>query len=402
MHVNRRLSALLESFNHPSLPGIDLSLERILQLLAALGHPEQRLPPIIHVAGTNGKGSTIAFMRAMLEAQGKKVHVYTSPHLVRFNERIVVAGKPISDYVLTNILEQLQGVAKDIPVTFFEATTVVAFIAFSRRRADYLLLEVGMGGRLDATNVITPVASVITPIALDHQEFLGNDLATVAREKAGIIKDSVPVITGNQPPAVRKIIEEAALLHGSKLVIVDTPWTTVTGLEGDHQRSNAALAVAALHTLGAVTDKAIAVGLRQAAWPARLQRLKDGPLTDAVGAVWLDGGHNAHAAAAIAAWAKTKRHPIMLLCGLMARKDAAAYFAPLADQFDHVITMPIPGASDSQDPTVLAQVARKAGLSVEVATDLEAAILLLKRYKPATVLVAGSLYLAGEILKTHE
>lgn len=402
MHVNRRLNALLTGFNHPSLPGIDLSLDRVVELLAALGHPELRLPPVIHVAGTNGKGSTIAFMRAMLEAQGKKVHVYTSPHLVHFNERIVVAGKTISDFVLTGILEQVQHAAKDIPVTFFEATTVAAFIAFSRRRADYLLLEVGMGGRLDATNVITPVASVITPVALDHQEFLGPDLAAIAREKAGIIKDGVPVITGQQPLAVHNVIEQTALRHAARLVVVKAPYTGTPGLEGEHQRDNAALAIAALQAIGAVTEKAISAGLKQAVWPARLQRLKEGPLTDIGSAVWLDGGHNAHAAGAIATWAKTKRRPLMLVCGLMARKDAAAYFAPLKDCFDHVITIPIPGSDDSQDPELLAQTAREAGLSVEVAGDLNGAMALLKRYKPATVLVAGSLYLAGEVLKTHE
>lgn len=402
MHVNSRLAALLEGFNNPSLPGIDLSLDRVEQLLAALGHPETRLPPIIHVAGTNGKGSTIAFMRAMLEAQGKKVHVYTSPHLVRFNERIVVAGKMISDYVLTDVLEQVQQAAKDIPVTFFEATTAAAFLAFSRRRADYVLLEVGMGGRLDATNVITPVASVITPVALDHQEFLGNDLATIAKEKAGIIKNSVPVIIGTQAPAARKVIEEAALRQCARLVVAEGPTQLTAGLEGEHQRHNAAVAIATLQTIGAVDDKAIAAGLKQAAWPARLQRLKEGPLTDIVNNVWLDGGHNAHAAAAIAAWAATKRQPLMLVVGLMARKDADAFFKPLAHVVDYVITIPIPGAEDAQDPMVLLNAAKTAGIAGESAPSLKAAMMILKRYKPATVLVAGSLYLAGEVLKTHE
>lgn len=402
MHVNRRLAALLEGFNNASLPGIDLSLDRIERLLAAIGHPEQRLPPVIHVAGTNGKGSTIAFMRAMLEAQGKKVHVYTSPHLVRFNERIVVAGKMISDYALIGVLEQVRQAAKDIPVTFFEATTVAAFLAFSRRRADYVLLEVGMGGRLDATNVAPPIASVITPVAMDHQEFLGGDLASIAREKAGIIKAGVPVITGVQAPAVRKVIEETAIRLGAKLIVADMPSYIKAGLEGEHQRYNAALAIATLQTLCLVDDRAIAAGLARAVWPARLQRLKDGPLTDIVDYVWLDGGHNAHAAQAIAAWAKKQRHPLMLVCGLMARKDANAFFKPLAGAIDHLIAIPIPNADDTQEPAVLLEAAKRAGISGEAAPSLNGAMRVLKRYKPATVLVAGSLYLAGEVLKTHE
>lgn len=401
MHVDPRLAGILQSLNNPSLPGIDLSLDRVVQLLAALDDPHTKLPPTIHVAGTNGKGSTIAFMRAMLEAQGKRVHVYTSPHLVHFNERIMLAGEIIADDALLALLQEVQAAAKNIPVTFFEATTAAAFLAFSRTPSDYLLLEVGMGGRLDATNLVTPIASVITPVAIDHQEFLGPDLVTIASEKAGIIKPSVPVLTGSQVPAVLKVIEEAAVRLGSKLVIVDAPSSIAISLTGEHQRSNAALAVATLQTITKISDAAIAKGLASAYWPARLQKLVRGPLTE-VATAWLDGGHNAHAAAAIAAWARTQPKPLWMICGLMARKDAASFFAPLAGAVDCIITIPITGSDDAQDAAMLAQVAQQAGLHAAPVADLKAAIAALKRGKPATVLAAGSLYLAGELLKTHE
>lgn len=401
MHVNPRLAALLESLNNPSLPGIDLSLARVETLLAALGNPQERLPPTIHVAGTNGKGSTIAFMRAMLEAAGKCVHVYTSPHLVHFNERIVLGGKTIDDAALLALLEEVKAAARDIPVTFFEATTVAAFLAFSRVTADYLLLEVGMGGRLDATNLVMPVASVITPVALDHQEFLGADLATIAAEKAGIIKPHVPVFTAAQAPAVMRVIEETAVRLGAALTVADTPPCIVPALAGEHQRANAALAIATLQGVAPLPDGAIAQGLAQVRWPARLQPLRSGPLAS-VAPAWLDGGHNAHAAAAIAQWARGQPKPLWMVCGLMARKDAAAFFAPLKGAVDHVVTIPIAGADDAQDAASLARYAQDAGLSAEPADDLSAALTLLKRGKPATVLAAGSLYLAGEVLKTHE
>ncbi len=401
MHVDPRLAAILESLNNPSLPGIDLSLARVEQLLAALGNPQKHLPPTIHVAGTNGKGSTIAFMRAMLEAAGKRVHIYTSPHLVHFNERIVLAGEIIADDALLELLKEVQKAAKDIAVTFFEATTAAAFLAYSRTPADYLLLEVGMGGRLDATNLVTPIASVITPVAIDHQEFLGPDLATIAAEKAGIIKPRVPVMTGLQVPVVLKVIEETAVRLGAKLVVADAPSCIVPKLAGEHQRANAALAIVTLQAVAPVPDAAIAMGLNTVRWPARLQKLARGPMTD-IAPAWLDGGHNAHAANAIAAWAKTQPKPLWMVCGLMARKDAVAFFAPLKGGVDHVITIPIAGADDAQDAVTLVEAARSVGLSAEPAVDFSAALAALKRGKPATVLAAGSLYLAGELLKTHE
>lgn len=401
MHVDPQLAAVLESLNNPSLPGIDLSLTRVEQLLAALNNPQNRLPPIIHVAGTNGKGSTIAFMRAMLEAAGKRVHVYTSPHLVHFNERIVLAGEVIDDDALLRLLKEVQVAAKDIAVTFFEATTAAAFLAFSRAPADYLLLEVGMGGRLDATNLVTPIASVITPVALDHQEFLGSNLAAIAAEKAGIIKPHVPAIAGVQAPAAMQVIEQTAVRLGANLIVADAPDCIQPGLVGEHQRANAALAIATLQAVANISDTAIAAGLASVRWPARLQKLVQGPLTE-IAPAWLDGGHNAHAAAAIAAWAKTQPRPLWMVCGLMARKDATAFFAPLNGAIDHVITIPITEAADAQNADILAQAARAVGLSAQPTSDFAAALELLKRGKPATVLVAGSLHLAGEVLKTHE
>lgn len=398
MHVNPSLAAMLQRLNNPSLPGIDLSLDRVKQLLAALGNPQLALPPTIHVAGTNGKGSTIAFMRAMLQAQGKRVHVYSSPHLVHFNERIVLAGATIGDDALLAVLQEIEAAAHDIPVTFFEATTAAAFLAFSRTPADYLLLEVGMGGRFDATNVITPIASVITPVALDHQEFLGPDIASIAAEKAGIIKHAVPVITGAQTPEAMKVIQRVAAANMAPLIVADVPDCIQPALAGAHQRANAALAIATLQAVADISDSAIAEGLAQAHWPARLQRLTRG----AFAPCWLDGGHNAHAAEAIAAWAETQPKPLWMVCGLMARKDATAFFRPLHGVVDHVITVPIPGADDAQDAGILAQTAADLGISAEAASGLDTALEQVKRGKPATVLIAGSLYLAGELLKTHE
>lgn len=423
MHVNPRIAALLQGLNNPSLPGIDLSLVRMQELLAALGHPEQHMPPVIHVAGTNGKGSTIAFMQAMLEAAGRRVHRYHSPHLVTFNERILLAGQPISDGELEEYLQQVSVIATSVPVTFFEATTAVAFLAFAQHQADILLLEVGMGGRLDATNLIPPPrACVITPIGLDHQEFLGADIAAIAAEKAGILKPGVPCIVGAQPLEAMQLIEVRAAELQAPLYRFGDEWhyeydaqgvvlhwgdrTLVLGepaLAGAHQQHNAALAAMVLAVTGMADDAALAQGTAQALWPGRLQQITRGPLVEQWGRpFWIDGAHNAHASMALAAWAARQPQPVVMVCGLMARKDAAAFFAPLADVAAEIITVPIPGHSDAQHAAVLADQARGAGCRSHAAADMAAALTGLERYNSATLLVAGSLYLVGEILKNHE
>ena len=401
MHLNPAIDALLRCLNHPALPGIDLTLDRMQKLLAALGHPESKLPPVIHVAGTNGKGSTIAFMRAMLEADGKCLHTYTSPHLVRFNERILLAGEPISDEFLLEILQRVTELTTEIPATFFEATTAAAFLAMAQVPADVALIEVGLGGRLDATNVVTPIASVITPIGLDHQEYLGGTLAAIAAEKAGIIKPGVPVIAAVQQPEAAAVIEQEARGKSAPLHWA-FPLKAHLSLEGAHQYENAGLALATLQAVMPVSAEAVERGLGEACWPARLQKITRGPLVEEFGEFWLDGAHNAHAARALGSWARTQSHPVLLVCGMLQRKDAEAFFLELKGSVDQIIAIPVPGAADTQSPEDLCEEAKKAGLKADHAAGLDELAEKVKRYRPATVIAAGSLYLAGELLKTHE
>ncbi|PZP84197.1 MAG: bifunctional folylpolyglutamate synthase/dihydrofolate synthase [Azospirillum brasilense] len=406
MHVNPAIAALLAQLNNPSLPGIELSLGRMQALMAALGNPQLHLPPTVHVAGTNGKGSTIAFLRAMLEASGKRVHVYTSPHLVHFNERIRLAGNEISDAQLLPHLQRVASMAATHPVTFFEATTAAAFLAFAENPADVLLLEVGMGGRLDATNLVPqPVASVITPVAMDHQEFLGSTLAAIAAEKAGIIKQAVPVFSAVQQPAAAEVIAQAANALDAPLQVVPAEPCIQPGLAGEHQKQNAALAIAVAQQVFALDDDAIRQGLAQAHWPARLQKLRHGPLVAAWqghGDVWLDGGHNAHAATMLADWATRQPAPVLMVLGLMARKDAAAFLKPLRGAVQEIACIAIPGDEACHAPQALAETATALGFTAVAHGSASDAVQAWKRYKAATVLIAGSLYLAGEILKTHD
>ncbi len=427
MHLNARIAALLDGFNNPLLPGIDLSLTRMVQLLAALGNPEQRLPPVIHIAGTNGKGSTLAFLRAIYTAAGYRVHAYTSPHLVRFNERILLAGSEISDAYLEQLLAQVSAAAQRIPVTFFEATTAAAFLAFSQHHADVLLLETGLGGRLDATNVVAaPIATILTPVDYDHMEFLGETLGQIAAEKAGILKRSAACFVGAQWPEAREVIKRAARAHAGRLVLYGRDWeyqamadgsvTVLSGtqrwvlpppaLVGTHQHHNAALAsvVALGVTQLPVSPEALARGVAEAYWPARLQRLSHGALVTAWGArgaVYLDGGHNAHAARALEGWIKAQNQPVTLMLGMMQRKDADAFLRPLAPLLAGVIAVPIPG-TPCYDPAALAQLARDHGVAqVGVAETLEAAPTLMNGAEKGVLLIAGSLFLAGEVLKNH-
>ena len=413
---------------------IDLVLDRIQRLLAALGHPEKKLPPVVHVAGTNGKGSVCAYLRAMLEANGYRVHVYTSPHLVRFNERIRLAGSLISEEELSAVLEECERVNDGAPITFFEITTAAALLAFSRQPADAAILEVGLGGKYDATNVIEkPAAICITPVALDHQEFLGTSLAGIAAEKAGIIKAGVPCIVGPQPDEAREVIvragdrlgaplfvygedfhaheERGRLVYQDENGLLDLP---LPKLQGRHQIANAAVAIAALRRVSRhwAREAAIERGLRTVEWPARMQRLLRGPLVDAApkGAeVWLDGGHNPHGAAALAqSMADLEERapkPLYLVCGMLRTKDALGFLSAFRGLARHVSTLAVPGEEASLGAGALYDEARAAGLEATPADSLDDAMMQVAAWAqareaegPPRVLICGSLYLAGHVL----
>jgi dihydrofolate synthase/folylpolyglutamate synthase len=425
MHLNPAIAAQLEALNNPSLPGIDLSLERVWKLLAALGNPHEKLPPVIHIAGTNGKGSTLAFLRAIYEAQGYRVHAYTSPHLVRFNERIVIAGAEVSDDYLQQLLARVAAAARDIPVTFFEATTAAAFLAFAEHSADLVLLETGMGGRLDATNVVAkPIATIITPIDYDHMEFLGDTLAAIAEEKAGIMKRDVPCFVAEQKPEAREVLKRAARKAGARLHLHGRDWSAdvkanslevlsadarwempFPALQGVHQYHNAALASVVAMGLEAlpVTLENVVKGILQARWPARLQRLSQGPIVQAWagrGHVYLDGGHNPHAAMVLRAWAISHPQPLTLIVGMMQRKDALGYLKPLAEVIPQLCAVSITG-HDAYDPFLLAQRAREAGFKEAFACEWGEFPARLSQLPSGDLLIAGSLFLAGEVLKNH-
>lgn len=402
---------------------IDLSLDRIHALLAAVGNPQDRLPPVVHVAGTNGKGSTVALLRAMAEAQGLSVHVYTSPHLVRFNERIRLAGRLIEDQDLAEILDRLEAVDGDITATVFEMTTAAALVAMAETPADLALIEVGLGGVLDATNVITtPRLSVIAPIDLDHAEFLGTELSGIAREKAGILKSGRPAVIARQPDEAFAEIEAQAARVGAPLQVMGRDFDAWAerggltyqgedrlldlpqpGLTGPHQIANAGLAVAAALELG-FSDAAIAKGLKSARWPARMQALTAGRYADQarrVGAeLWLDGGHNPHAARAVADAVMQldlrSPRPLALIVGMLANKDAAGFFEAFRLTGAPAFTVGFEGAC--HDPAELARAAQQAGLRAQPAPSVEAALNAALREGAGRALICGSLYLAGEVL----
>lgn len=411
---------------HPKV--IDLSLDRVLALLDKLGRPQDRLPPVVHVAGTNGKGSTVATLRAIAEAAGLTVHVYTSPHLVRFAERVRVAGRILDDAELLALLEEVEEVNCGEPITFFEVTTAAAFLAFARIPADLVILETGLGGRLDASNVVSrPALTIITPIAMDHESFLGDTLAAIAGEKAGILKPGVPcVVAGQQPEAMAVIAARAAVLGapllregpdfqgrkdaGDGALLFGALRLPPPALAGDFQYRNAGLALAAAHKLAALgvlpplTLDILGRGLTSIQWPARLQRLTRGPLVEALPEgweLWLDGGHNPHAANAIAAHAEGWRdRPLLALFGMLNNKDVDGYFAPLAGRFTALRAVAIPGEANTLGAEDAAQAARRHGCAdSQPAPSLESALQdLLAQPGPARVLICGSLYLAGVVL----
>ncbi len=412
---------------HPK--AIDLSLGRLERLLHALGEPHLALPPVIHVAGTNGKGSTVAFLRAMGEAAGLSVHVFTSPHLVRFAERIRLAGTLISDDHLTEVLARTERANAGAPITFFEITAAAAFLCFAETPADLLVLEVGLGGRFDATNVIPPPrVAVIAPVDYDHREFLGDDLAGIAREKAGILKPGSRGVVAHQAEAARAAIAAEGERTGVPLLMAGRDWDgwaehgrlalsldgrmldlPAPSLPGAHQIGNAALAAVAALAFDdpRLDEAAVARGVASATWPARLQRLSAGPLAALAQArgsdLWLDGAHNPHAARALADFARGLHardgRPLALVVGLLANKDAAGVFSAFAGLDAEIVCTGFDAAA-AADPDALAQTARRLGLRARAARTVTQAVeAALGGDGPAPhVIVCGSLYLAGEVL----
>jgi dihydrofolate synthase/folylpolyglutamate synthase len=416
--ILKRLSQL-----HPKL--IDLSLDRMMPLLAELGDPQEHLPPTIHVAGTNAKGSTIAYLRAFLEAAGKSVHVYNSPHLVRFNERIRLAGTLVDTRRLNATLEHVETVNAGRPITFFEITTVSALLLYAETPADYLLLETGMGGTYDTTNVIRqPLGTIITPIDLDHQAFLGNTVAEIAVSKAGIFKRGSKAVIGLQREEARPVLDRAArrlsivpvwqgedfhcsrqdgrLVFQDENGLLDLP---PPALLGTHQFENAALAIAASRHFGLPIDNAaFERGLRNVTWPARLMPLH-GKLRDLLPAgaeLWLDGGHNAHGAAALAValaeMNQRRKAPLVLIMGMMNTRAPADFLAPFKGMLSEVLTLTIPGETNAHGADFITREARKMGFEARPMRSVVTALKAAAELPDARVLICGSLYLAGDVL----
>lgn len=408
---------------HPKI--IDLTLDRLTRLLDALGNPERAVPPVIHIAGTNGKGSTQAMIRAGLESQGLRVHAYTSPHLARFHERIRLAGELISEPALAALLDECEAANGGANITFFEITTAAAFLAFARTPADFTLLEVGLGGRLDATNVIDqPRLSIITPVSIDHQQYLGETLPEIAGEKAGIIKRGVPVIVGPQDEAGLAVIEARAARLGAPVLAYGQHWHVaeengrmiyqderglldlpLPNLPGPHQIVNAGAAITALRALG-LDDTACDAAVTRAEWPARMQRLRQGPLAQSAPGVelWLDGGHNPAGGIAVAATlARMPARPTHLICGMLNTKDVTGYLRPLAAQAISLTAVSIPGEANTLPAAETEAAARAAGFArTASAPGVAEALAQIAAADPqARVLICGSLYLAGQVLKQN-
>ena len=436
-----RSDAILERLMALHPKKIDLSLDRLTVLLERLGRPQDRLPPVIHVGGTNGKGSTIAFLRAMLEAAGKRVHVYTSPHLVRFHERIRLAraggGRFVDEADLSATLEACEKVNDGAPITFFEMTTAAALQLFAERPADVLLLEVGLGGRFDATNVVdAPLASVITPVSMDHVEFLGDTIDKIAFEKAGIFKRDSPAILGFQSDAALAVLEREARRAGAPLLVADRDFfireehgrllfededglldLPLPRLVGRHQQQNAAVAVAVLRRvaaeigLGDQDTDAIERGLQTVDWPARLQRLSKGDLAGLAptgSELWLDGGHNEDGGRALgqamADLEEKAPRPLVVICGTLTTKDTSAFLRSFAGLAQEVLAVPVEGEQASRPARDVAACALVAGLPAAACQSVEQALGFLKARSwpvPPRILIGGSLYLAGAVLAAN-
>ena len=407
---------------HPKV--IDLTLDRVWRLLSAVGDPQDHLPPVIHVAGTNGKGSTQAMIRAGLEQGGSVVHAYTSPHLARFHERIRLAGDLITEPALTDVLDRCYHANGTDPITYFEITTVAALLAFAETPADYTLLEVGLGGRLDATNVVArPALTIITPVDLDHQQYLGNTLAAIAGEKAGIIKRGVACVVGPQHPESMDVIEAVAARNGAPLLAYGQHWHVSTerdrliyqdesglldlplpNLPGPHQVMNAGAAIAALRHLGR-DEAACEAAITRAYWPARMEKLTKGALVDlaAPAELWLDGGHNPAAGVALAATLRAQSpRPTHLICGMLNTKDIAGYLRPLAGIAQSLTAVSIPGEANTIPAEDTARFAADVGLPASTAANVQDAITAIRAAHPqARILICGSLYLAGHVMREN-
>ncbi len=428
------LGELIERLSSLHPRSIDLGLDRMHRLLERLDHPERKLPPVIHVAGTNGKGSTVAYLRAILEAAGLRVHAFTSPYLVRLNESYRLGraggGTLVGDDELKAALTECERANAGDPVTLFEIKTAAAFLLFARHPADVTLLEVGLGGRLDSTNVIdAPLATVLTPISMDHMEFLGDTLTAIAGEKAAIIKRKVPVVCAEQPAEALAVIEAQAKAMRAPLFAANEAWhvgvehgrlvyqddrglldLAAPRLFGRHQFYNAGLAIATLRAIDAfrISNAAFEAGIVNAEWPARMQRLSSGALVEQGPQgceIWLDGGHNAEGgrvvAAALGDLEERVSRPLVLIVGMMANKDARAFLANFAGLTRHIIVVPIPGQDKAMAPSDLADAARVLGMRVEISDGVEAALASIARLAyevPPRILITGSLYLAGHVL----
>ena len=401
---------------------IDLTLDRMFRILEALGDPHLAIPPSVLFAGTNGKGSTLAMVRAGLEGAGKVCHAYTSPHLAWFHERIRIAGELITEAALAELLAEVEEINGTEPITYFEITTAAAFRAFARTPADYTLLEVGLGGRLDATNVVTPQVSVITPVSLDHEAFLGDTVGKIAFEKAGILKRGVPAVIGPQTDEGLAVIEEQAERVGAPLHVCNRDWQVweehgrmayqdehglldlpLPNLIGGHQVFNAGCALATLRLLGAHDAEA---AVTQAEWPARLQRLRRGPLVEMAGQaeLWLDGGHNPAAGTSLAeALLRLPARPLHLICGMLKTKDAVGYMRPMAEVAEALMSVTIPGEEATLTADETAEAAREAGFATVAPADTvaDAVADIVARAPSARILICGSLYLAGAVLRNN-
>jgi dihydrofolate synthase/folylpolyglutamate synthase len=407
---------------HPKI--IDLTLTRMWSLLDALGNPERSLPPVVHIAGTNGKGSTLAMIRAGIEGSGQVAHAYTSPHLARFHERIRVSGELIDEGALQDVLEECERANLGASITYFEITTCAAILAFSRAKADFTLFEVGLGGRLDATNVIeTPKITVITPVSFDHPQYLGNSVREIAFEKAGILKRGVPCVVGPQSEDAAEVIEKQAAKVGAPLIMYGQHWHVweendrlvyqdetglldlpLPNLIGAHQVQNAGAAIAVLRHLGC-NEAAITAAVSKAEWPARMQRLKSGSLIDAAphAEVWLDGGHNAAAGQALAeALGRLPDRNLHLVCGMLNTKDVEGYMRPLAEKAKGLVAVSIPCETATLTAEETAKSASNAGFDSSTAPSVEDAARSISAADPkARILVCGSLYLAGHVLRSN-
>ncbi len=407
---------------HPKI--IDLTLDRMVRLLDALGNPEKHLPPVIHLAGTNGKGSTQAMIRAGLEADNDRVHAYTSPHLARFHERIRLAGELITEEALTEILDECVVANDGITITYFEITTCAALLAFSRTDAEYTLLETGLGGRLDATNMVeVPRLCVITPVSIDHTQYLGETIEEIAAEKAGILKRGVYCVVGPQEDAALEVIEAKAAEVGASLLVHGQHWHVweengrlvyqdenglldlpLPNLIGAHQVQNAGAAIAALRALGK-NEAACEAAITTAQWPARLQRLRLGPLVLAAGKaeLWLDGGHNPAAGhALVEALQRLPDRPTYLICGMLNTKDITGYLAPLAEISESLYGVSIDGEAATLEASQTVAAARSIGIKSDEAESVEEAInMITSKDATARILICGSLYLAGQVLQEN-